>query len=241
MTLRLLRTATVALLVLMLSACAASTSQSVRSGTTRAVTSTTQLGAPDTRADSGAYTGTSEYRVGAQDLLEVSVFQVNDLNRTVRVNSNGEISLPLIGVVQAGGNTVEELENLIAEKLSGEYLQAPQVSVFVKEFTSQRVTLEGAIAKPGIYPITGRTSLLQALAMGGGPTDLANLEGVVVFRVVDGKKMAAAFDLKQIRGGNVEDPQIYGDDIVVIDQSGARTGLRRILETLPVFNMFRVY
>ena len=241
MTLRLLRTATVALLVLMLSACAASTSQSVRSGTTRAVTSTTQLNAPDTRADSGAYTGTSEYRVGAQDLLEVSVFQVNDLNRTVRVNSNGEISLPLIGVVQAGGNTVEELESLIAQKLSGEYLQAPQVSVFVKEFTSQRVTLEGAIAKPGIYPITGRTSLLQALAMGGGPTDLANLEGVVVFRMVDGKKMAAAFDLKQIRGGNVEDPQIYGDDIVVIDQSGARTGLRRILETLPVFNMFRVY
>lgn len=241
MTLRFLRTAILALLALTLLACGASTSQSVRSGTTRAVTSTTQLGAPDTRADSGAYTGTSEYRVGAQDLLEISVFQVNDLNRTVRVNSNGEISLPLIGVVQAGGNTVEELEALIAQKLSGEYLQAPQVSVFVKEFTSQRVTLEGAIAKPGIYPITGRTSLLQALAMGGGPTDLANLEGVVVFRMVDGKKMAAVFDLKQIRGGNVEDPQIYGDDIVVIDQSGARTGLRRILETLPVFNMFRVY
>ena len=241
MTLRFLRTAILALLALTLLACGASTSQSVRSGTTRAVTSTTQLGAPDTRADSGAYTGTSEYRVGAQDLLEISVFQVNDLNRTVRVNSNGEISLPLIGVVQAGGNTVEELEALIAQKLSGEYLQAPQVSVFVKEFTSQCVTLEGAIAKPGIYPITGRTSLLQALAMGGGPTDLANLEGVVVFRMVDGKKMAAVFDLKQIRGGNVEDPQIYGDDIVVIDQSGARTGLRRILETLPVFNMFRVY
>ena len=241
MTLSILRTLAVLLLSVALVACGTSTSQSVRSGTSKAVTATDELGEPDTRADSGAYTGTSEYRVGPQDLLEISVFQVNDLNRTVRVNSNGQISLPLIGVVQAGGNTVPELENLIAEKLAADFLQAPQVSVFVKEFTSQRVTLEGAIAKPGIYPITGKTSLLQALAMGGGPSELANLQGVVVFRVVDGKKMAAVFDLKQIRAGDAVDPQIYGDDIVVIDQSGAKTGLRRILETVPVFNLFRVY
>ena len=241
MTLRILRTAILAQLALTLLACGASTSQSVRSGTTRAVTSTTQLGAPDTRADSGAYTGTSEYRVGAQDLLEISVFQVNDLNRTVRVNSNGQISLPLIGVVQAGGNTVQELEQLIAAKLTEGYLQAPQVSVFVKEFTSQRVTLEGAVEKPGIYPITGKTSLLQAIAMGGGVTELANLQGVVVFRTVDGQKMAAVFDLKQIRAGETVDPQIYGDDIVVVDQSGAKTGLRRILEAIPAFNLFRAY
>ena len=241
MTLSILRTLAVLVLSVALVACGTSTSQSVRSGTSKAVTATDELGEPDTGADSGAYTGTSEYRVGPQDLLEISVFQVNDLNRTVRVNSNGQISLPLIGVVQAGGNTVPELETLIAEKLAADYLQAPQVSVFVKEFTSQRVTLEGAIAKPGIYPITGKTSLLQALAMGGGPSELANLQGVVVFRVVDGKKMAAVFDLKQIRAGDAVDPQIYGDDIVVIDQSGAKTGLRRILETVPVFNLFRVY
>jgi polysaccharide export outer membrane protein len=236
-----LRTLAVLLLVALLAACASSNSQSIRSGTARAVTSTAELGEPDTRAASGAYTGTSEYRVGAQDLLEISVFQVNDLNRTVRVNSNGQISLPLIGVVQAGGNTVQELEALIAGKLTENYLQAPQVSVFVKEFTSQRVTLEGAVEKPGIYPITGKTSLLQAIAMGGGVTDLANLQGVVVFRMVDGEKMAAVFDLKQIRAGDAVDPQIYGDDIVVVDQSGAKTGLRRILETIPAFNLFRAY
>lgn len=236
-----LRALALLLLASLLGACAGGSSQSIRSGTARAVTTTDELGAPDTRAASGAYTGTSEYRVGAQDLLEISVFQVNDLNRTVRVNSNGQISLPLIGVVQAGGNTVQELESLIAAKLTEGYLQAPQVSVFVKEFTSQRVTLEGAVEKPGIYPITGKTSLLQAIAMGGGVTDLANLQGVVVFRMVDGRKMAAVFDLKQIRAGDALDPQIYGDDIVVIDQSGARTGLRRVLETIPVLNIFRVY
>jgi polysaccharide export outer membrane protein len=229
------------LLALLLAACASSNSQSIRSGTARAVTSTDELGAPDTRAASGAYTGTSEYRVGAQDLLEISVFQVNDLNRTVRVNSNGQISLPLIGVVQAGGNTVQELEALIAARLTEGYLQAPQVSVFVKEFTSQRITLEGAIKNPGIFPVTGKMSLLQAIALGGGVTDLANLQGVVVFRTVDGKKMAAVFDLKQIRAGEAEDPLVYGDDIVVVDQSGAKTGMRRILEALPVFNIFGVY
>lgn len=241
MTLSTLRNLGLVLLVAMLAACAGSNSSAIRSGTARAVTSAEELGAPDTRAASGAYTGTSEYRVGAQDLLEISVFQVNDLNRTVRVNSNGQISLPLIGVVQAGGNTVQELEQLIAGKLTEGYLQAPQVSVFVKEFTSQRVTLEGAVEKPGIYPITGKTSLLQAIAMGGGVTELANLQGVVVFRTVDGQKMAAVFDLKQIRAGETVDPQIYGDDIVVVDQSGAKTGLRRILEAIPAFNLFRAY
>lgn len=229
------------LALVLLAGCAASTSQSVRSGTAKAVTATTELGVPDSTSDSGAYTGASEYRVGAQDLLEISVFQVTELNRTVRVNSNGQISLPLVGMVVAGGKTVQELETEIAGKLNETYLQDPQVSVFVKEFTSQRVTLEGAVRKPGIYPVTGRTSLLQAIAQAEGVTELANLDGVVVFRVVDGQKMAAVFSLNQIRAGDAVDPQIYGDDIIVVDQSGSKTGLRNILQTIPIFNLFRVY
>lgn len=229
------------LALVLLAGCAASTSQSVRSGTAKAVTATTELGVPDSTSASGAYTGASEYRVGAQDLLEVSVFQVTELNRTVRVNSNGQISLPLVGVVVAGGKTVQELEKEIAGRLNETYLQDPQVSVFVKEFTSQRVTLEGAVRKPGIYPVTGRTSLLQAIAQAEGVTELANLDGVVVFRMIDGQKMAAVFSLNQIRAGDAVDPQIYGDDIIVVDQSGSKTGLRNILQTIPIFNLFRVY
>lgn len=227
--------------LLILAACASSNSQSVRSGTARAVTSTTRLAAPDSTANSGAYKGVSEYRVGPQDLLEISVFQVADLNRTVRVNTSGQITLPLIGAVQAGGRTVQELEAEIATKLIAGYLQSPQVSVFVKEFSSQRVTLEGSVKKPGIYPLTGRTSLLQAIAMAEGLDSLANLKGIVVFRMIDGKKMAAAFDLREIRAGNADDPQIYGDDIIVVDQSGSKSAMRRFLEVLPVFNTFLVY
>lgn len=233
-----LRSVFALLLMAFVAGCASSSANSVRSGTAKAVTATTELGIPDSTSAAGAYTGASEYRVGAQDLLEINVFQVNELNRTVRVNSNGQVSLPLVGVVQAGGKTVQELEKEIASKLSETYLQNPQVSVFVKEFTSQRVTLEGAVRQPGIYPVTGRTSLLQAIAQAQGVTELANLDGVVVFRTIDGEKMAAVFSLNQIRSGDAVDPQIYGDDIIVVDQSGAKTGLRSILQTLPIFNIF---
>lgn len=236
----LLRSLVLAACVL-LAACASSNTTAIRSGTATAVTATSELGVPDSTSASGAYTGASEYRVGAQDLLEISVFQVAELNRTVRVNTNGQISLPLVGMVVAGGKTVQELEAEIAAKLSEDYLQDPQVSVFVKEFTSQRVTLEGAVKKPGIYPVTGRISLLQAIAQAEGVTELANLDGVVVFRTIEGQKMAAVFSLTQIRAGQAADPQIYGDDIIVVDQSGAKTGLQQVLRAVPFFNLFAVY
>lgn len=205
------------------------------------VTTTAHLPAPDTTSSSGAYEGVSEYRVGAQDLLEVSVFGLPDLTRSVRVNSSGQVSLPLAGSFQAGGKTIQELEQIIAAKLSQGYLQNPQVSVFVKEYTSQRVTVEGAVGKPGIYPITGKTSLLQTIAIAEGLGPLANPRGVVIFRMINGKKMAAVFDIQAIRGGRLEDPQIYGDDIVVVDQSGPKTALRRFIEAVPAFAMFSAF
>jgi polysaccharide export outer membrane protein len=235
-----LRTLLLLLFVAMLVACASSSRG--KPGTSREVTTTgPSMAPPDTTSSGGAYTGVSDYRVGPQDLIEITVFQVADLNRTVRVNSAGQISLPLIGLVQAGGLTIPELERAIATKLEAKYLQNPQVTAFVKEFTSQRVTLEGAVAKPGIYPLTGRTTLLQAIALGGGVTNLADLRGVIIFRQIGGKRMGAVFDLKAVRGGNAEDPVIYGDDIIVIEQSGSKTAMRRILEAIPILNVFTIY
>ena len=221
--------------------CASSSSGALRSGTARAVTATTSLPAPDTTTASGAYTGVPDYRIGALDLLQISVFQLEDLDREVRVNSSGMVSLPLIGAVAAGGRTVAELEKEIARRLSESYLQNPQVSVFVKEFTSQRVTVEGAVTKPGIFPITGKTSLLQAIAMSEGLTTLADAQSVIVFRTIEGQRMAALFDLKAIRAGEAEDPLIYGDDIIVVDQSGPRTALKTITDTLRGIVGFRTF
>jgi polysaccharide export outer membrane protein len=173
-------------------------------------------------------------------LLTITVFGVSELSKEVRINSNGQISLPLIGTVVAGGRTIPELEAILAEKYSATYLQNPQVSVFVKEFASQRITLEGAITKPGIYPITGRITLLQAIALAGGVDDkLADLGGIVLMRQVDGRRMAAAYDLRQVRKGLVEDPQVFGDDIIVVEASGSKTALRRFLESMPVLGVFR--
>ena len=197
------------------------------------------LSAPDTTTASGAYEGSSDYRIGAQDLLEISVFGVQELDKEVRVNSNGQISLPLIGGVMAGGKTIPELESELAKKYADGFLQNPQVSVFVKEFTSQRLTVEGAVNKPGIYPITGKTTLLQAIALAGGVDDkVADLGGIVVMRQVSGRRQAAVFDLRQVRRGNVEDPQLYGDDIIVVEQSGSKTAFRRFIESVPALGIF---
>lgn len=208
----------------------------------QAVAAGQDMGLPDSTSRAGEYTGKSEYRIGPQDLLKVSIFMNEELERELRVNATGQISLPLIGVVQAGGKTVLELETEIAEKLGKTYLQNPQVTVFIKEFTSQRVTVEGAVKKAGIYPITGQTSLLQAIALAGGTdTDRADEELVVVFRTVNGQRMAAKFNLQDVRTGAANDPLIYGDDIVVVNESRAKAGFRRFVQAIPLLNAFIIY
>lgn len=224
---------------LLLAACASQ--QALTPGSSHVVASVGGLPAPDTTSASGAYEGVSEYRIGPQDLLTISVFGVPELNQDVRVNTAGNVSLPLIGSMQAGGKTIQELEQDIASKLSAKFLQAPQVTVFIKEFTSQRVTVEGAVKKSGIYPITGRTSLLQVIATAGGLDELGDAHALVVFRVIKGRKMAAVFDLEAIRHGAAEDPQIYGDDIVVVDVSGSKSMLHRLIQAMPIIGIFRPF
>jgi len=175
-----------------------------------------------------------EYRVGANDLLEITVFQVQELNRTVRVNSRGQITLPLIGMVSVAGLTATELEARIAAKLQENFLQDPQVSVFIKEFTSQRVTVEGQVQKAGIYPITGQTTLLQALALSGGLTRLGD-DNVSVFRLAnDGKRQMTSYDLEDVRTGKLLDPVLQNNDIVVVGTNEVRS----FVETIRGFISF---
>jgi len=228
---RVLQVISALLLAVMLVGCASG-------GGTRQVASGKALPAPDTTNASGAYEGANDYRLGAQDLIEVSVFGVSDLSKTVRVNSNGQISLPLVGAVMAGGRTIPELETELAKRYADGFLQRPQVTIFVKEFSSQRITMEGAVKNPGIFPLTGKTSLLQAVAVAGGLDPLADLNGIVLFRQIEGKKMAAAYNMRDLRSGRIEDPQLYGDDIIVVEQSGSKTAMRRFLEALPAFGLF---
>lgn len=182
-----------------------------------------------------------DYRIGPNDLLSIVVFQVKDLEREVRVDNAGEISLPLIGVVQAAGKSVHELETLIAERYGARYLQHPHVTVFVKEAASRRVTVEGAVANPGIFPMPTRLSLLQAVALARGPTNVANEHNVVIFRNVAGERLFARFDLKAIRNGQLADPEVFGEDVVVVDEAAGKVWLRRVIELTPLIGVWSVF
>jgi polysaccharide biosynthesis/export protein len=182
----------------------------------------------------------TDYKIAPLDVVEVSVFGVKELDRTVQVSTTGMISLPLINQVRAGGRTQTQLERDIAKKLSATYLQSPQVSVFVKEYNSQRITVDGAVKKPGIFPTTGDVSLLQAIALAEGLNDLADPSGILLFRTVDNKRMAARFDLKAIRTGRVQDPVLQAGDIVMVDQSSARTTLNDVKSVLPLTGLFQL-
>ena len=184
--------------------------------------------------------GSTDYRVGPLDVLDVEVFGVPDLTRSVRVSVGGEFTLPLVGTVPASGKTVGELQTEIATRLEDGFMENPQVTVFVKEYMSQRVTVEGAVREPGIYALTGRTSLLQIIAMSKGLDELANPGGIVIYRNIDGRRYAAAFDIREIRAGRLVDPEVLGSDIVVVDYSGARSGLRDFLWTVPALALFLV-
>lgn len=169
----------------------------------------------------------TDYRIGTNDLLEVEVFDVEELKRTVRVNASGQVSLPLIGLVPVAGLSPAEAESVIALRYGDKYLQDPQVSIFIKEFTSQRITVDGAVARPGIYPLTGQITLLRALAMAGGGGSLADLEEVMLFRLgPEGQALTEKHDVLKIRTGEAPDPLLQGDDVVVVNRNGARAALR---------------
>ncbi len=109
-----------------------------------------------------------DYKIGPEDLIEVSVFEEEKLNKTVRVSSQGNISLPLLGILRVKGLTANELEKEIRELLAEKYLQDPHVGVFIKEYRSQRISVMGAVDKPGPYDVTGQKTILSILGMAGG-------------------------------------------------------------------------
>jgi polysaccharide export outer membrane protein len=127
---------------------------------------------------SSANSSTHDYRIGAEDLLELAVFEAPELDRTLRVSANGQISLPLLGSSQAAGLTSRELEVVIQELLRRSYMKDPHVSVFVKDMQSHPVSVFGAVKKPGVFQIRGSKRLIEVLSMAEGLSDDAG--GTVV-------------------------------------------------------------
>lgn len=181
------------------------------------------------------------YRLQQGDLIEVTVFQLQDLNRVAEVDGAGNINLALVGAVPAAGRTVRQLESEIAARYRARYLQNPQVTVAVKDSVGLRVTVDGAVKKPGVIMARGDLTLLRALAEAQGFTDTADQSNVIVMRNSPQGRTVARFDANAVRAGNAPDPQILGGDTIVVDDSTAKTAWKQFREALPVAGLFRLF
>lgn len=182
--------------------------------------------------------GASGYKIGPQDVLDISVFKVPELSKSLQVADSGNVNLPLVGEVPAAGRTPEELEADLTNKLGSKYLQSPQVTVYVKEYNSQRITVEGAVKKPGVYAFRGKGSLLQYLAMAEGLDSLSSDSTVIIFRQISGKRAAAKFDISDIRAGKADDPAVQSGDIIVAGTSATKETFNTIMKVLPLAAVF---
>jgi polysaccharide export outer membrane protein len=218
--------------LLLLSACATTPRLGGDPGLT--VLPTRELPAPG----AGDYlSGTRPYLVGPLDRLVVDVFNVTGLaDREIQVDAAGKMSFPLAGVLDVAGRTPGEVEALIAERLRATYIKNPQVTVNVKEAVSQIVTVEGQVKKPGLYPVVGRMTLLQVMAVAEGPGDFANLENVIIYRKVNGQRFAAIHDVDNIRQGAYPDPEIYPNDLVMVGDDEAKRLTKDLLTTFSLLS-----
>jgi polysaccharide export outer membrane protein len=197
------------------------------------IQSTVGLSIPDTTS----LVRSADLRISPLDVVEVRVFGVEQLNGTYQVDPSGDIKVPLVGVVKAQGLTSFDLAADLETRLAA-FVKSPQVSVRVSETLGQAFTVDGAVENPGIYPVRGSMTLLQALAVSGGTSEVADNRRVLVFRTIDGEKRAAAFDLEAIRRGTASDPPVYGNDVIVVDGSGTKASYRELLRAIPVLGLF---
>lgn len=219
----------VALCLLFLAACAGTTQVGGSPNLTFA--NTGKLPEP-TRAD---YAGVSTvYFIGPNDKLVVDVFGIDQLSgKELVVDSGGMVSFPLVGSFSVNGLTPGEAEQELEKRLRIAHVRNPVVSINLKEVASRVVTVEGEVRMPGQYPVIGRLTLLGAIAKAQGTTEMSKLNDVVVFRTVGGQKYAALYDLKAIRHGVYDDPEIFPNDIIMVGESRGRRIFKDVLSILP--------
>jgi polysaccharide export outer membrane protein len=159
-----------------------------------------------------------EYKIGAHDLLEIKVVEVPELNLTVRVSEGGSITLPLLGRVDLGGLTKDAVEQKIASMLSEKYVKNPQVTVFIREYQSNRLTLIGAVKTPGMYEIVGKMNLLELISRAGGFAENSGNELFVMRAGQNGVKEKMTIDLNDLilnGNPNLNIPLQPNDEIIV--------------------------
>jgi polysaccharide export outer membrane protein len=216
----------------LLAQCTAGTSPANKTVASGQSTATDIEPAESASALASVQPGSADYRISSRDIIEVNVFQVADLNKTVQVSEDGNATLPLIGRVPLRGKTTYEAEELIGQRLAKNYLRSPQVTVSVKQY-GQRLTVSGEVKSPRVLAVDGRVTLTQAIANAGGFTDLADPKRVHVARTINGRIHDEVYDFEAIQAGQTGDPTLQGGDLVVAEQSGVRVTLKNIKDLLP--------
>lgn len=157
--------------------------------------------------------------LGPGDVFEIRVFGEKDLSGKYQVGPDGSIRFPFLGAVVVGGKEVGEIEREITDGLKkGNFLLDPQVSVFVEASNSKRISVLGAIAKPGTFPIIPGMTVVQAVSNAGGFTALASKDDTVVTRRVDGKLERYRIAVSEVTRGDAEDFPLRAGDIVFVPE-----------------------
>ncbi len=191
-----------------------------------------EFGPPDATTEAPV-----DYTLGPGDVIEVRVLQDERLTQIVRVDGNGQVPLSLVGTVRIGSLTTSETQAKL-EALYGErFVRNPQVTIFIKEYNSQRVTVMGEVIQPGVFPLTGETRLLEALALTRGLTATADRSSVVIMRIQGGRRVGMRFDLDDLESGAVADPKIYAGDTVVVGESAMRALLEDLKQVAPIISV----
>ncbi len=157
----------------------------------------------------------AEYRIGREDVITVEVWKDPALSAKVPVRPDGKISLPMIGDVNAEGRTASDLQREIAERLKP-FVEQPVVGVMVTEVNAARFFVLGEVAHPGAFPVRGQVSVIQALALAGGPTEFANQRSVVVIRDREGKPARYKVDCREVLAGNAPAIALMPGDTVFV-------------------------
>lgn len=180
----------------------------------------------------------ADYHLGVGDVVTLRVYKVDSMSGDQTIDAGGQIDLPLVGDVQAAGFTTTELETRLVKVLGDKYLTSPRVSVTLKTPVQRTITVDGSVQQPGLYPVQPNTTLVQTIAMARGTAEGANPRRVVIFRQIKGQRMAAAFDLVNIRHGESPDPAVYADDIIIVDGSALSKAFKTTIQSLPFMAMF---
>lgn len=159
-----------------------------------------------------------DYILGSDDVLSITVYREEELNRDVRVGTNGCISFPLLGEVEVSGQTVSGLEQLLTQRLR-KYLKNPQVTVFIKEYATISVT--GQVNEPGSFPLKGELGVLEAIGLAKGFTKIASQNDVKVMRMESGEKKTIVVRVADIskKGDKSQDVLLRRGDIIFVPES----------------------